>query len=67
MPDNPLAVIASKLNAVGNPVRARVAAHTRLPSETRSPARHCARRTCPWPKRPSSCRWVLPRAPSIRR
>ena len=67
MPDNPLAVIASKLNAIGNPVRARAAAHTRLPSETRSFARRCGRRTCPWPRRPSSCRWVLPRAPSIRR
>jgi hypothetical protein len=35
MPDDPLTVIASKLNAVGNPVCARASAHTRLPSEMR--------------------------------
>lgn len=58
MPDNPLAVIASKLNAVGNPVRASAAANTRLPSEMHSFVRCCGRRTCPWPRRPSSCRWV---------
>ena len=35
MPDDPLTVIASKLNAVGNPGCARASAHPRLPSEMR--------------------------------